>query len=176
MASGAQFYQQYIVAKWTEIGAESSMAAALQGRYLQSLVHGAGVVSVFLWLRSFSTMKVGVNASEFLHNRMLSSVFGAPMSFFDATPSGQLLSRFGKEMETVDRALPDGMGSVLFCFLQIFLSAAALAGVITPGMLVPIGLIGVFYAKTMSRFRPAARDLKRSESKSRSPKIGRAHV
>ena len=169
MASGAQFYQQYIVAKWTEIGAESSMAAALQGRYLQSLVHGAGVVSVFLWLRSFSTMKVGVNASEFLHNRMLSSVFGAPMSFFDATPSGQLLSRFGKEMETVDRALPDGMGSVLFCFLQIFLSAAALAGVITPGMLVPIGLISVFYAKTMSRFRPAARDLKRSESKSRSP-------
>lgn len=169
MASGAQFYQQYIVAKWTEIGTGSSMAAALQSRYLQSLVHGAGVVSVFLWLRSFSTMKVGVNASEFLHNRMLSSVFGAPMSFFDATPSGQLLSRFGKEMETVDRALPDGMGSVLFCFLQIFLSATALAGVITPGMLVPIGLIGVLYAKTMSRFRPAARDLKRSESKSRSP-------
>jgi len=169
MANGAQFYQQYIVAKWTEIGTGNSMAAALQGRYLQSLVNGAAVVSVFLWLRSFLTMKVGVNASEFLHNRMLKSVFGAPMSFFDATPSGQLLSRFGKEMETVDRALPDGIGSVLFCFLQIFLSASALAGVITPGMLVPIGLIGILYVKTMSKFRPAARDLKRSESKSRSP-------
>lgn len=169
LANGAQFYQQYIVAKWTEIGTGNTMASALQGRYLRSLVNGAGVVSVFLWVRSFLTMKVGVKASEFLHNRMLTSVFAAPMSFFDATPSGQLLSRFGKEMETVDRALPDGIGSVLFCFLQIFLSAFALAGVITPGMIVPIGLIGILYAKTMSRFRPAARDLKRSESKSRSP-------
>ena len=169
LANGAQFYQQYIVAKWTEIGTGNTMAAALQGRYLRSLVNGAGVVSVFLWVRSFLTMKVGVKASEFLHNRMLTSVFAAPMSFFDATPSGQLLSRFGKEMETVDRALPDGIGSVLFCFLQIFLSAFALAGVITPGLIFPICLIGILYGKTMSRFRPAARDLKRSESKSRSP-------
>jgi ABC-type multidrug transport system fused ATPase/permease subunit len=91
------------------------------------------------------------------------------MSFFDATPSGQLLSRFGKEMETVDNALPDGIGSVLFCFLQIGMSTAALAGVITPAMLVPLSLVGLLYGKTMGRYRPAARDLKRSESRTRSP-------
>lgn len=169
MANGAQFFQQYIVAKWTEIGTGDSMAVAMGGKYLRSLVNAAGVVSVFLWLRSFLTMRVGVRASEFLHNRMVSSVFAAPISFFDATPSGQLLSRFGKEMETVDRALPDSIGSVLFCFLQIFFSGAALAGIITPAMLVPLFAIGTMYVRTMSRFRPAARDLKRSESRSRSP-------
>jgi ABC-type multidrug transport system fused ATPase/permease subunit len=36
-------------------------------------------------------------------------------------------------------------------------------------MLVPLGLVGIMYGKTMGKFRPAARDLKRSESKSRSP-------
>lgn len=169
MANGAQFFQQFIVAKWTELGQGDAMAAALGIKYLRSLVYAAGVVSVFLWMRSFLTMRVGVNASEFLHNRMLTSVFSAPMSFFDATPSGQLLSRFGKEMETVDSSLPDGIGSVLFCFLQIFLSGAALAGVITPAMFVPLSFVGMFYVKTMGRFRPAARDLKRTESKSRAP-------
>jgi ABC-type multidrug transport system fused ATPase/permease subunit len=169
MSNGAQFFQQYIVSKWTELGRGDALAEALGGQYLNSLVKAAGVVSVFLWFRSFLTMRVGIEASDFLHDKMLNSVFKAPMSFFDATPSGQLLSRFGKEMETVDSALPDGIGSVLFCFLQIGMSTAALAGVITPAMLIPLSLVGIFYGKTMGRFRPAARDLKRSESRTRSP-------
>lgn len=169
LANGAQFFQQYTVVKWTEVGAGDAIASALAGKYLRSLVNAAGVVSVFLWIRSYLTMKVGVSASEFFHSKMLTSVFSAPMSFFDATPSGQLLSRFGKEIETVDRGVPDSIGSVLFCFLQIFFSAGALAGVVTPGMLIPLGLVGILYVKTMSLFRPAARDMKRVETKTRSP-------
>mmetsp|Transcript_30339 Transcript_30339/g.45944 ORF Transcript_30339/g.45944 Transcript_30339/m.45944 type:complete len:1588 (-) Transcript_30339:395-5158(-) len=169
VANGAQFYQQLVVSKWTEVAHDTAIGAALGSRHLNSLVVAAGVVSTFLWVRSFFTMKVGVRASSFLHNRMLRSVFKAPMSFFDATPSGQLLSRFGKEMETVDNALPDGISSVLYCFLQIALSAAALAGVITPGMFIPLSLVAMFYGKTMRRFRPAARDLKKGESRTRSP-------
>ena len=169
MANGAQFFQQYVVAKWTEIGRGDSMAMALGTKYLKSLAQAAGVVSIFLWLRSYLTMRVGVNASTFLHSRMLSSVFRAPVSFFDSTPSGQILSRFGKELDSVDRSLPDGISAVLYCFLQVFFSAGALAGVVTPGMIFPLAFIGILYAKTMSRFRPGARDLKRIESKSRAP-------
>ena len=169
LSNGAQFYQQWIVAKWTELGRGNALAVALGSKYLKSLVNAAGVVSVCLWLRSFLTMRVGVRASEFMHNQMVSSIFAAPMSFFDATPSGQILSRFGKELETVDRSVPDSIGSVLFCFLQIFMSAAALAGVVTPAMVVPILAVGSLYVKTMKKFRPGARDLKRVESKTRSP-------
>jgi ABC-type multidrug transport system fused ATPase/permease subunit/effector-binding domain-containing protein len=169
LSNGAQFFQQFVVVKWTQLGNEDAMSAALGATYMSALVKAAGVVSLFLWLRSFLTMRIGINASEFLHEKMLRSVFEAPMSFFDATPSGQLLSRFGKEMETIDYAIPDGIGSVLFCFLQIAMSAAALAGVITPAMILPLSVIAVLYGNTMSRFRPAARDLKRSEASSRSP-------
>ena len=49
------------------------------------------------------------------------------------------------------------------------MSIGALAGVVTPGMLVPLSLVSFFYVKAMSLFRPAARDMKRAETKTRSP-------
>lgn len=168
-ANGAQFFQQYTVAKWTELARGEAMASALGGNYLRSLVYSAGVASVFLWFRSYLTMLVGARASTFYHDRMVSSVFKAPMSFFDATSSGQILSRFGKEIGTVDRSLPDSIASVVFCALQIGSSVMALAGAITPAMMIPIMFAGSLYFKTMKRFRPAARDMKRSETKTRSP-------
>jgi ABC-type multidrug transport system fused ATPase/permease subunit len=168
-ANAAQFFQQYTVAKWTELSRGGAMATALGGHYMNQLVYSAGVVSVFLWIRSYFNMLVGVRASEFYHSKMISSVFKAPMSFFDATPSGQILSRFGKELETIDRALPESLASVLFCGLQITSSALALAGAITPGMMIPLIFVGSLYGKTIKKFRPAARDMKRTESKTRSP-------
>jgi ABC-type multidrug transport system fused ATPase/permease subunit len=166
-----------LVARWSEAAAVAQQggaaaavsAAAISAKYLGRLVNAAVVVSVFLWIRSFITMKVGVRASEFLHSRMLSSVFAAPMTFFDATPSGQLLSRFGKEIETVDKGVPDSIMSVIFCVLAMSSSIAALTGVITPAMLVPLAVVGILYAKTMSIYRRAGRDMKRAETKTRSP-------
>ena len=168
-STGAQFFQQYTVMKWTELAHGDAMVTALGTKYLRSLIGAAGVVSVALWLRSFLTMLVGTRASAFYHERMVSSVFRAPMSFFDSTPSGQILSRFGKEMYVIDRNLPDSYASVLFCALQISSSAAALVGAITPAMTIPLIFSGSLYLKTMKKFRPAARDMKRSETKTRSP-------
>lgn len=164
MTNGAQFFQQYTIAKWAE--AEAGAGAA---RYMKALTGAAVSVSIFLWIRSFLITRVGVLASRFWHKRMLKSVFSAPMGFFDVTPSGQLLSRFGKEIETVDRSVPDSIGSFLYCFLQIGTSVAALVGVITPAMLVPLFLVGFLYVGVMALFRPAARDMKRVETFSRSP-------
>ncbi len=167
-SNGSQFFQQLIIAKWTE-ASTGGIAAAVSAKYCRQLIYAAAGVSVTMCLRSYLTMKVGVRASKTIHKAMVKSVFGAPISFFSSTPSGQLLTRFGKELEAVDRSLPDGLASVMYCFLQVFFSTLALAGVVTPLMAIPLGLIGIFYVKTMGLFRPAARDLKRIESKSRSP-------
>jgi len=169
VSNGSQFFQQLIIARWTEASKGGAIAAAVSAKYLNKLVYAAVMVSVSMYFRSYLTMRVGVRASKVLHSNMLTTVFQKPISFFSATPSGQLLTRFGKELEVVDRSLPDGIASVLFCFLQIFFSTMALAGVVTPLMVIPLGLVGILYVKTMGRFRPAARDLKRCESKSRSP-------
>ena len=54
-------------------------------------------------------------------------------------------------------------------FHFFFTSLLRNSGVVTPLMAIPLAIVGVFYGKTMSRFRPAARDLKRIESKTRAP-------
>ena len=59
--------------------------------------------------------------------------------------------------------------SLTFLLSLVDLILIIYSGVVTPGMLVPLTLVGILYVKTMAKFRPAARDLKRCESKSRSP-------
>jgi ABC-type multidrug transport system fused ATPase/permease subunit len=169
ISNGSQFFQQLIIARWTDAGKGGAMAAAVNAKHLNQLIGAAVMVSVSMYYRSYLTMRVGVRASNDIHKEMLKSVFQAPLSFFSATPSGQLLTRFGKELDVVDRSLPDGISSVLYCSLQIFFSIVALAGVVSPLLAIPIGTVGIFYVKAMGKFRPAARDLKRCESKSRSP-------
>jgi ATP-binding cassette subfamily C (CFTR/MRP) protein 1 len=167
VSNGSQFFQQMVIARWTDLS--PGAMASVSSEYLNKLVYTAVAVAVSMYFRSYLTMRVGVRASKSLHRKMLKSIFEAPLSFFSTTPSGQLLTRFGKELDVVDRSLPDVVASVMYCVLQILFSTLALTGVVTPLMAVPLCLVGVVYSKVTGRFRPAARDLKRCESKSRSP-------
>ncbi|XP_008584452.1 PREDICTED: multidrug resistance-associated protein 1 [Galeopterus variegatus] len=110
----------------------------------------------------------GIFASRRLHLDLLHSVLRSPMSFFERTPSGNLVNRFSKELDTVDSMIPQVikmfMGS-LFNVIGaciIILLATPIAAVIIP----PLGLIYFF----VQRFYVASsRQLKRLESVSRSP-------
>uniref|UniRef100_A0A8C5L1S6 Multidrug resistance-associated protein 1 n=1 Tax=Jaculus jaculus TaxID=51337 RepID=A0A8C5L1S6_JACJA len=110
----------------------------------------------------------GILASRRLHLDLLHNVLRAPMSFFERTPSGNLVNRFSKELDTVDSMIPQVvkmfMGS-LFNVIGaciIILLATPVAAVIIP----PLGLVYFF----VQRFYVASsRQLKRLESVSRSP-------
>ena len=165
LVNAAQVYQQFVVAQWTE----ASAVDALGSEYTTRLMKAAACVAVFLFARSLLLARVGLRASAHLHSAALRSVFAAPASFFNATPSGQLLSRLGKEMDAVDRALPDGLGSVLYCFLQIFAAAASLLAAVTPALALPLLGAAALHARVTRRFRPASRDVKRAALITRAP-------
>lgn len=53
-----------------------------------------GFISTFFLLsRSLSTVFLGLRSSKSLFSQLLSSLFRAPMSFYDSTPLGRILSR-----------------------------------------------------------------------------------
>lgn len=53
-----------------------------------------GIVStLFLLSRSLSTVILGLESSKSLFSQLLNSLFRAPMSFYDSTPLGRILSR-----------------------------------------------------------------------------------
>ncbi|KAG1968389.1 multidrug resistance-associated protein [Pimephales promelas] len=110
----------------------------------------------------------GIIASRHLHLDLLNNVLHSPMSFFESTPSGNLLNRFSKEIDAIDCMIPDGLKMMLgyvFKLLEvciIVLMATPFAGVI----ILPLTL---FYVFIQSFYVATSCQLRRLESVSRSP-------
>ncbi|KAL0304367.1 UNVERIFIED_CONTAM: ABC transporter C family member 10 [Sesamum radiatum] len=83
-----------------------------------------GIVSfVFLLTRSLSTVVMGMKSSRALFSQLLISLFRAPMSFYDSTPLGRILSRVSSDLSIVDLDLPFNsiytVGSTTNCYANL---------------------------------------------------------
>ncbi|KAL9690109.1 hypothetical protein QQ045_010503 [Rhodiola kirilowii] len=56
--------------------------------------------------RSISTVFLGLQSSKSLFTQLLNSLFRAPMSFYDSTPLGRILSRISSDLSIVDLDVP----------------------------------------------------------------------
>lgn len=88
----------------------------------------------------------GIIASQHLHLDLLRNVLRLPVSFFERTPSGNLLNRFSKEVDAIDCMIPEAFKMMLgyvFKLLEvciIVLMATPFAGVV----ILPLALFYVF--------------------------------
>lgn len=82
-------------------------------------------------IASFMFAHAGYRASLSLHTRCLEQVLGAPMSWFQETPSGRITSRFSADMAAVDQMLSFSMDN----FIQ--LSSTLLTLVLAVCIIVP---------------------------------------
>uniref|UniRef100_A0A8C4ECR4 Multidrug resistance-associated protein 1 n=1 Tax=Dicentrarchus labrax TaxID=13489 RepID=A0A8C4ECR4_DICLA len=102
----------------------------------------------------------GILASRYLHESMLYDVLRSPMSFFERTPSGNLVNRFAKEMDTIDSVIP----SIIKMFM------ATLYEIDSNSLIDMLEVIKRLCPSSVQRFYVASsRQLKRLESVSRSP-------
>ncbi|KAG8369948.1 hypothetical protein BUALT_Bualt14G0066300 [Buddleja alternifolia] len=68
---------------------------------------GLAVVScVFVAVRSVFVAFLGLKTAQSFFNQILNSILHAPMSFFDTTPSGRVLSRASSDQVNVDIMIP----------------------------------------------------------------------
>ncbi|XP_059617024.1 multidrug resistance-associated protein 1 isoform X3 [Phlebotomus argentipes] len=128
---------------------------------------GAGQ-GIFSFFTDLLPILGALAAAVRLHGNMLWAILRCPLEFFDTTPSGRILARFSKDVESVDSVLPLIISTLLYCLFEV-LATLVVISISTPlfvAVIIPIGLLYYF----VQRFYVAtSRQLKRLESVSRSP-------
>ena len=103
-----------------------------------------------------------------MHTKLLDSVLAAPMSFFDQTPIGRIISRFSGDIHSMDTELIQFMDFVFWCGLYIIATFSVITYV-TPWFAVVIPfLLGIYYY-ILYNFRSVYLGSKRLDSISKSP-------
>ncbi|KAH9804130.1 ABC transporter C family member 3 [Citrus sinensis] len=69
--------------------------------------------------RSTLLATAGYKTATLLFNKMHYCIFRAPMSFFDATPSGRIINRASTDQSAVDLSIPALIGSFAFSIIRV---------------------------------------------------------
>ncbi|XP_027924832.1 ABC transporter C family member 10-like [Vigna unguiculata] len=62
--------------------------------------------TVFLLIRTLLLVALGIQSSKYLFLQLTNSLFRAPMSFYDSTPLGRILSRVSSDLSIMDIDIP----------------------------------------------------------------------
>eukprot|EP00511_Aplanochytrium_stocchinoi_P006837 CAMPEP_0204824926 /NCGR_PEP_ID=MMETSP1346-20131115/2908_1 /ASSEMBLY_ACC=CAM_ASM_000771 /TAXON_ID=215587 /ORGANISM="Aplanochytrium stocchinoi, Strain GSBS06" /LENGTH=1047 /DNA_ID=CAMNT_0051952355 /DNA_START=353 /DNA_END=3496 /DNA_ORIENTATION=- len=128
----------------------------------------AAALSFVAFLESVVFLVFGLRAAKSLHENLLNGILRAPMSFFDTTPTGRIVSRFNKDIFAVDNELPRFFQ--FFSFTVIFVIFTLATVVYTVYFFAAgIPVLTIIYLYIVQWYRPTARDCKRLEAISRSP-------
>uniref|UniRef100_A0A8C8SUN0 Multidrug resistance-associated protein 1 n=1 Tax=Pelusios castaneus TaxID=367368 RepID=A0A8C8SUN0_9SAUR len=110
----------------------------------------------------------GIFASRLLHVDLLHNVLRSPMSFFERTPSGNLVNRFSKEIDTIDSMIPQIIKMFMGSTFNV-IGACIIILLATPIVAIVIPPLGLAYFFVQRFYVATSRQLKRLESVSRSP-------
>jgi ATP-binding cassette, subfamily C (CFTR/MRP), member 1 len=77
------------------------------------------ILALSLYILSLATYIGTLNASRKLHQSVMSRILKGPMSFFDTTPSGQILSRLSYDVDICDLTFPQLVKSWPIQFFKV---------------------------------------------------------
>ncbi|CAN4113551.1 unnamed protein product [Withania somnifera] len=80
----------------------------------------AVICCIFVVVRSFLVAFLGLKTAQCFFDQILYSILHAPMSFFDTTPSGRILSRASTDQAYVDFLIPLFLSIVLLMYFALF--------------------------------------------------------
>jgi len=107
-------------------------------------------------------------ASRTFHNKAFSGVIGAPMGWFHANPTGRVINRFSKDMESIDQRLMPQIFQAIASFGAL-ITAVAILGRSSPVILCVLAPVFIIDWFLLRFYRATLRELTRLESRMRSP-------
>ncbi|CAL5367442.1 unnamed protein product [Camellia sinensis] len=149
---------QILQNSWMAANVENPQVSTLQ---LITVYLAIGFTStIFLLGRSLSTVALGLQSSKSLFSQLLNSLFRAPMSFYDSTPLGRILSRVSSDLSIVDLDVPF---SFIFCVgatTNAYSNLAVLAVVTWPVLFVSVPMV-LFAIRIQRYYFATAKELMR---------------
>ncbi|KAH9518523.1 Multidrug resistance-associated protein 1 [Bulinus truncatus] len=168
--NSASIYSNIWLSEWSNDARNPNISANEDNRNMRLEVYGAlGIIQgIFVFMTALMRLLGGVRATKILHSALLGNIVRNPMSFFDTTPSGRIVNRFSKDIDTLDTVIPMIMGMFLMCVFQT-ISTILVISISTPMFLACIVPLLIFYYFVQRFYVATSRQLKRLESVSRSP-------
>ncbi|KAK6485811.1 multidrug resistance-associated protein 1-like [Huso huso] len=111
-----------------------------------------------------------LHASRILHHQMLDSILHLPLLFFETTPMGQVISRFTKDIFTIDERFHYYLRTWLNCMLDV-VGTVLIITVVTPTFLLVVFPLAVLYLTIQRYYIASSRQIRRLDGASRSPVI-----
>ncbi|KAK9040842.1 hypothetical protein V6N11_015978 [Hibiscus sabdariffa] len=130
----------------------------------------AAVSVVLVVFRAFFVTLMGLKTAQIFFGQILQSILHAPMSFFDTTPSGRILSRASTDQTNVDIFVPFIMGitvAMYITLLSIFIITCQYAWP-TIFLIIPLGWLNIWYR---GYYLASSRELTRLDSITKAPVI-----
>lgn len=128
-----------------------------------TLSHGAGMIISNIFCASS-----GARAARNLHKTSLSSVLHAPVSWFEETPSGRILSKFSADLTGVDLKLPLFIDHFIVVGSTLMVFSISICVIVPWFALFLVVLIPVFF-KLDSLVNKSSREIKRMTNMALSP-------
>ncbi|KAJ8487815.1 hypothetical protein ONZ45_g14189 [Pleurotus djamor] len=116
--------------------------------------------ATFTFLLGLSIDMMSLFVSRNLHRDSVKNIFFAPMSFFDTTPTGRILSVFGKDIDTIDNQLPLSMRMFILTMANV-VGAVLVITIVEHYFIIAVVVLSLGYSYFASFYRASARELKR---------------
>ncbi|KAK9067685.1 hypothetical protein SSX86_011796 [Deinandra increscens subsp. villosa] len=130
----------------------------------------AGVAFVLIFGRTVFTMFLGLETAQKFFKQILHSILHAPMSFFDTTPSGRILSRASSDQTNIDILLPFVMNLSIALYMSVISVIIITCQYAWPTvfLLVPLGWLNFWYR---GYYLATSREITRLDSITKAPVI-----
>ncbi|KAJ3359292.1 hypothetical protein GGF32_009501 [Allomyces javanicus] len=166
--------QQWWIERWAQAysaprpAPQSSSTSAVDVNYFLLGYMGLCLANIFVQ-NAFNVLEMlrSMTASRRLHDMLLQSILGAPMTWFDSTPVGRVLNRF-KDIQTVDRDLIPTITFTAYATVSVMITLGVVAS-IAPLFLVAMIPVLVMFGSVARTYLASSREIKRLESVTRSP-------
>ncbi|KAI0900117.1 abc transporter [Annulohypoxylon nitens] len=134
----AYFSITFWLSIWTGLSARDDYPS----KAIPYLLVYIGTVTAFIslqFLNNYIYQRGGWKAAKTMHERLVTAILGAPISWYDNTPIGRIINRFGVDIHSLDSALVDWLRMSLDNGIRLALRLASIASIM-PIFALPAGV------------------------------------